>query len=122
MSEEEKPEASPPKKRTTIGGGATIGATLADVRSPDQWARMLGEYHAPKYPWQEPHYSARHAAAAALHGWNEHTHHSGAPMFLSQADYLAALEAAMPKIGNAKAHKPALSKHCGHSGGHAPTT
>lgn len=55
-----------------------------------------------------------HAAAAALHGWREHEHHEGAPMQLSRADYLAAVDAAKaPPKGERsyRPHGPALSPH-----------
>jgi hypothetical protein len=101
---EKKPEPMAPK--------------AAELRSVDEWARALGEYQGGKgQPGYEPHYSARHAAACALHGWNAHAHHAGAAMRLSEFDYRAALDAASPKQGNGAAHKPAFSPHCPHSGG-----
>lgn len=50
-------------------------------------------------------FSVKHSAAAMMHGWGRydsnnapeswgHLHHTGVPMVLSRADYLAALEAA----------------------------
>src|SRR6187399_247431 len=39
-------------------------------------------------------FSAAHQAAATLHGWLQHAHHTSKSMELTQADYLAALKAA----------------------------
>ena len=104
MFGKEKPEAAPPKK--------------ADMRSPTDWAKALGEFHDAKgVPGQEDFFSARHAAAAALHGWNDHAHHEGRELEMTEADYRTALDAGHPKKGNPKAHRPALSKHCPHDGG-----
>jgi hypothetical protein len=105
MAKDEKPEATPPK--------------AAPIRTVTAWAKALGEYHdAGGVPWLESHFSARHAAAATLHGWRDHAHHENGELELSESDYRAALDAASPKEGNPKAHKPALSKHCPHSAGH----
>jgi len=52
------------------------------------------------------------AAAASLHGWREHVHHAGAPIELTQTDYVAALEAAVTGGGD-KPHLPALSLYRG---------
>ncbi len=58
--------------------------------------------------------SMMHECAAILHGWREHELHTdGAPLLMSQEDYLAALKATMPEVGNPVPHKPALSPHKG---------
>lgn len=54
-----------------------------------------------------------HAAAAALHGWVAHEHHTGAPMQLTQHEYLAAIEAA--KQPDLVPHPPAVSPHSPHA-------
>lgn len=54
--------------------------------------------------------SAAHNAAAAQHGWREHAHHAGKEMELSEADYRAALAAAM---AGEPPHRPALSEFGG---------
>ncbi len=62
--------------------------------------------------------SAEHKAAAALHGWNDHQHHAGEPMSLTDEDYLEAIEAAKrPPQGTNKLrpHQPACSEHCPHA-------
>lgn len=84
--------------------------------TPEQWARRKGLFVEARAP-NESHFHWSHAAAEALHGWASHTHHAGGPMRLSEADYDAAL-AAVQAEGNPKAHKPALSPHCTHDGGH----
>ena len=55
----------------------------------------------------------KHAAAAALHGWNEHQYHEGKAVELSAEDYAAALAAseAPGPSGEYEPHEPALSKH-----------
>lgn len=55
----------------------------------------------------------KHAAAAVLHGWPLHQHHTAAPMELSRGDYEAALEAACTtdELGNYTPHPGALSPH-----------
>lgn len=89
----------------------------AEHRTVDELAKALGEFRQPG-PYEEGSgFSARHAAAAQLHGWALHAHHAGEPMRLSEADYRAALEAASPAKGNGVPHKAALSKHSPHSGG-----
>lgn len=51
-------------------------------------------------------FSAKHAAAAQLHGWNAHKQATTEELLISEADYLAALEVA--HVGG-EAHAPALS-------------
>lgn len=48
-----------------------------------------------------------HRCADTLHGWTEHKHHQAESMKLSEADYLAALNAA----GNYETHTPAIAPH-----------
>jgi hypothetical protein len=59
--------------------------------------------------------SWQHESASMLHGWAEHLHHTGKPIEISRADYLAALEAATKtdKVGEYLPHQPALSPHKG---------
>lgn len=57
--------------------------------------------------------SMMHECAAVLHGWREHEHHAGTPLLMSEEDYLAALKATMPEVGNPVPHKPACSPHKG---------
>lgn len=51
--------------------------------------------------------SPLHAAADVLHGWSWHKHHYAAEVYLSETDYLAAVEAA----GEFKTHGPAMAPH-----------
>lgn len=85
------------------------------LKTPDEWQKTL-------FPASErgaPHPEAwKHGAAAALHGWELHAYHTGQPMRLSEADYRAALEAAVtfqPVPGKEGAftylpHAPALGE------------
>lgn len=64
--------------------------------------------------------TARHQAAAALHGWRDHAHHAGSPMTLSREAYQAALAAADAPPHGQRAlapHVPALSPHVPHASG-----
>lgn len=59
--------------------------------------------------------NAAHAAAAAIHGWKDHAHHTGEAMRLSLEDYEAALQAAAePPEGKRHLvpHAAALSPYC----------
>ena len=103
MPDNEKPEPKASKKAAT--------------RSVLDWAKALGHYRHPGPHQEGSGYDAAHAAADALHGWSSHAHHAGEPMQLTEDDYRDALAAAMPKEGNPKAHRPALSKHCPHDAG-----
>lgn len=78
---------------------------LADLAFPaDKKGRRPSNY------WQ-------HGAASALHGWNDHAHHAGAPMAMSAQAYYAALVAASAPDGrgNYVPHAAALSKHNPHA-------
>ena len=89
-------------------------AAAADesLRTPEQWRAHAfpngGRDNKRLHPslWQ-------HSAAAALHGWDAHVHHVGAPMQLSGEDYFAALvSASEPDAkGNYRPHPGALSPH-----------
>lgn len=92
-------------------------ATPAELLTPEQWARRKDLFVQAKFAGQDSHFHWTHAAAAALHGWAAHAHHAGEPIRLSEADYDAAL-AAVQGEGNPKAHRAAMSPHCGHDGGH----
>lgn len=78
-------------------------------------AKKHGETLKLTFPTKRIVPSAAHKAAAALHGWNDHLHHAGGPMCLTDEDYLAAIEAARrPPQGTNKLrpHQPACSEHC----------
>lgn len=51
----------------------------------------------------------KHGAAAALHGWDLHAYHTGEELRLSEADYDAALTAAMSTSHELVPHDAALS-------------
>jgi hypothetical protein len=113
MPEKEKPEATP--------------KSADDRLTPEQWARRKGLFVEAKSP-NESHFHWSHAAADTLHGWASHAHHAGEPMKLYEHDYDAAIKAVTDpdkgvadekkKTGRSKAHKPAMSPHCTHDGGH----
>lgn len=100
----------------TAAAVATKGAERAalETKTPDQWKAVAfprsgkkGRAHASL--WQ-------HNAAAALHGWDKHAHHEGAPMQLTGDDYFYALVAASEptgKAGDYVPHPAALSPHAG---------
>jgi len=85
--------------------------------SPDKWAEVAfpmkrrGDRSSIKV--SHPSYW-QHRAAAALHGWAEHAHHTGKPMQLTAEQYYAALVAASTtpaRNGEYVPHFPALSPH-----------
>jgi hypothetical protein len=90
---------------------ALEGEALPEKRTPEEWSAELfprtprGRFHADAW---------KHSAAAALHGWTLHAHHTGTPLLLSLSDYQAALTAAMTLIGHSyQPHAAALSPHAG---------
>ncbi len=110
--------AADPKIPTAKKSKPKASATKATgKRSTDAWplhlglftlGPKLGKLKRTKHPiWQ-------HAAAAALHGWEQHKHDAAAPLELSETDYRAALKAieGQPPL---QPHKAALSKHCKHT-------
>jgi hypothetical protein len=80
-------------------------------RSVDEWGRIRFPITGKGVMKSIPPDAWKHTAAAAMHGWNEHAHHAGQPMRLSEADYDKALEAAGDGRGS-KAHAAAVSAHC----------
>ena len=84
-------------------------AVVAPEKLPvSEWARKK---FPPSRTGRTHHELYKHAAAAALHGWEEHAYHSGKPMTLSERDYDAALKAAcelVPPAGKAKDGEPPL--------------
>lgn len=129
MKEEVAPEqTAPAAHRSAPTGDEPV------KKSPREWAFETG--NAPKKVgknvWTSkgmspPRGSMAHEVASVLHGWREHEHHENEPFLLTKEEYLAALEAAMPKdevvekdgkkhvkfAGNPKPHDKALSKHRG---------
>jgi len=64
-------------------------------------------------PGERTGYSAAHAAAARLHGWQAHEYHANEPIRITREAYLAALEAASKPDdqGVYWPHAEALSPH-----------
>ncbi len=98
------------------------------------------EYFTRGRPQQRLVPSAAHAAASALHGWNDHAHHAGEPFRCTREAYEAALQAAShpvtrlaaggdpldaeqiaelngtkPTVSTYEPHEAALSEHCPHA-------
>ncbi len=102
MPQEDKPEPKAPK---------------AELLSPSDWAKRKGHLKSEDVPVNEvlgtgPHYSWQHACADAAHGWSHHAYHYQAePLLLSEADYMAAIDAACPKEGLPLQHEPARAPH-----------
>lgn len=63
--------------------------------TPNEWRGAM-------FPVSErgvPHHDSwQHGAAAALHGWDLHRHHTGTEMRLSRQDYESALKAATTMV------------------------
>lgn len=80
--------------------------------SPKEWAQKLGNFKPrdKRLPQAVDIFSAEHAAASFLHGWDVHEYHyQSEPLKLTQKDYELALEAA-GKYPCSPPHAPALSK------------
>jgi len=86
----------------------------AILLTPGGWAEKCGHMVMARSLAGKSHpaCSAAHAAADALHGWSAHLYHSGEPMVMSEADYVAAIEAASAPVGRHYVPAPgARSKH-----------
>lgn len=82
-----------------------------ELRTVDEWCGIV---FPPSPSGRDNRHLWRHSAAAALHGWPQHAHHTGAPMRLSRTDYDAAINAALqPDLTSADyvPHAAALSPH-----------
>ncbi len=86
---------------STTGTAVVQDAHAKGKASPLDHAKLLGLHRAePKFATVSGEtttlevFSPQHMAAAALHGWDKHTHHEGKPIELSADDYKAALHAA----------------------------
>jgi hypothetical protein len=86
---------------------------IAETKTPHDWAVAHGRYVSvnPLIPQVSNHYKPDHAAADLLHGWTRFAYdYQAAPTFrLSEADYLAALEAARTYPVN-PAHEAAIPR------------
>lgn len=94
-----------------IDNEAQAAEAAPEKRTPAEWAAKLGHIHQrdPRLPQSETRPTWQHAVADQLHGWTLHEHHfQGQPLLLSQADYMAALEAG-GEYPVTPAHGPALS-------------
>lgn len=65
----------------------------SDTKTPTQWAAAL--FPDPRDQW-------KHAAAEASHGWKDHAHHAGEELKLTEANYRAAVDAAISGTGPIK--------------------
>lgn len=139
MSEASKRNQTAPSESPAVSAPPAVEPPAK--KSPREWAQLTG--NGPKkgarHRWtahatpgmSRQMGSMAHEVASVLHGWKEHEHHENAPILLTKEQYLAALEAAMPKDveevrevdgkdvkvvklgGNAEPHKAALSEHRG---------
>ena len=75
----------------------------APVLSLADLAKKHGQLRAVNPDLEDSPLSPEHMAAAVLHGWNAFAFFKGGQVMLSDADYLAALEA----VGKGEAHGPA---------------
>lgn len=88
---------NPPSESGNSESAPSVGVA-SPKKTPREWLRALSAN------------TAKHAAAAVLHGWGEHEHHlQKEPLLLSQDDYKQALECAA-KFPCAAPHEPALAK------------
>jgi hypothetical protein len=71
---------------------------MSDTKTPEQWASAKGK-----------ELSSFYAGARALHGWNEHEHHTGAPIQLTEEQFDGAVAAVADKRDGFTPHWPALS-------------
>ena len=68
-------------------------APESETKTPDQWCHDLRKSTPGRRPNRVPLPIWQHNAAAALHGWARHAHEANAPIQLSRAAYLGALDA-----------------------------
>lgn len=94
---DETPESERPEPRKSRKPEAK---PQAGTRSLLELAAAHG--HVARVAPDSDRYSAAHMCAAVRHGWNDHEHHYG-PIALTDADYQAALAAAL----RGETHAPA---------------
>ena len=92
---------------TSVQGETTSAAETPEQRmTPRQWADSLfprsstGRVNPERW---------KHGAAAALHLWSDHEHHTGRPIEITRAEYQGALDAACKP--NPAPHPAALGRH-----------
>jgi hypothetical protein len=83
-------------------------------KTPEDWGKKHGHWREVNALIPETqaksHWKAAHATAEYLHGWADHAYHyENDPLLITEADYVAALEAAA-NYPNTPPHGPALSK------------
>src|SRR5690606_39997056 len=81
-------------------------------KTAEEWGRKNKQWKEgnPYVPQAPSHWAWKHAVADKLHGWAEHAYHyADDPLLMTEADYLAALEAAA-NYPNTSPHAAALSK------------
>ena len=90
MNEETKTTNSTPREK------AAAKVVKASIDTPLGWARKKGQIRALTMGngTRVALPSTSHAAAAQLHGWNDHRHHAGVELGMTEEAYEAALVAA----------------------------
>lgn len=80
-------------EKLTVGELAAVTGNIRCVNLP-RITTVNTETGATETDHAQTAFTPEHLAAATLHGWKAHAHHSGKPMTLSLRDYKAALVAA----------------------------
>lgn len=90
----------------------------AELKTPGEWAALTGNFTArnAKLPQARDVFSAPHAAAAVLYGWDHDAHHNQAELAfkLSKGDYSRALSTAV-NYPSGPVHEPAIAPSCPHA-------
>lgn len=80
-----------------------------ELMTVQELAAKHGQTQPTPVPGDSP-FRSEHLVADVRHGWQHHTHFVGGPVRLSDADYLAAIEAAK----DGKVHAPANRRSAEH--------
>lgn len=81
-------------EKLNVGELALVTGNLLRYRNLPTITTVNAKTGATEVDQQETGFSPRHMAAATLHGWGLHRHHTGKSMELALKDYEAALKAA----------------------------
>lgn len=82
----------------------SMGKAASETGTPEEF--VVAEY--PEATDGKPHPDRwKHEAAASLHGWAEHAHHSGASFRLTLKQYKDAIAAATTPTGSTPMYQPA---------------
>jgi len=101
IAPDSEPKPKPKRKKAKPSG---------EAKTPDEWCAQLGHIKMMRRAGKRVAVASwQHNAAKNLHRWQQHAHHAGAPIQLTQKDYEAALAAAAasPLVP----HRGALGKY-----------